>query len=454
MVFAQSLRVSGFESLSPWVTKLWLSLVGFDGRASRTPSLLPGLLATILDTLTPLNVGIRESVSSFEGEKKLLRQTSWRKIGDFLAKLPEPSNDLEPWITMVGSIFVKNGIGLHQEFRWGNLELASTLTWSSSMIYTSDNQTIDSARGLVESAEQEILKLSEIPIVFQEADYVILSHEKLVDLGVSYYEIFYSWIPFSNRLREYLGDILPEDSDGLTTLDFSEPNYTLDGGYNDLETKGEGNWSSLLSTELAYVEGGSTPDYFDYKYASQTLFFFKRDEGEKRSIRRRIRCIFDLNQWNAESHEYSLIRNLGKVLGLLEVLLQRMFVLFQRDKLQVILDFRLGNKPLLGGILDVFRDRITSNSAGQENDNSNRDIRFQNPLPDGILWQEWTLTNLVLKEEHQTPLFVLLSSLNTFSTNDDLRLSTSTRRAIEQIKIFENYARRPNDANVPARSHL
>lgn len=81
------------------------------------------------------------------------------------------------------------------------------------------------------------------------------------------YQIIYqSYNLIKSRL---ISQITLKTENDKVIKDFSEPQLLLIGGYDSLTNKGE--LSSLVPSELAYIDDSESFDYFDYKY------FFKEN---------------------------------------------------------------------------------------------------------------------------------------------------------------------------------
>ncbi len=110
---------------------------------------------------------------------------------------------------------------------------------------------------------------------------------------------------------------------------YGEPQTLPLGGYDELTTKG--NLSSLVPSELAYIDESLAFDLFDYKFIENQLTYFKRDSGAVFRIRRDIVVRVSLTEFF--EHE----RHLGLLFGWVFNFAEKLIDTFVKDMVNVII---------------------------------------------------------------------------------------------------------------------
>jgi hypothetical protein len=110
---------------------------------------------------------------------------------------------------------------------------------------------------------------------------------------------------------------------------YGEPQTLPLGGYDELTTKG--NLSSLVPSELAYIDENLAFDLFDYKFIENQLTYFKRDSGAVFRIRRDIVVRVRLTEFF--EHE----RHLGLLFAWVFNFAEKLIDTFVKDMVNVVI---------------------------------------------------------------------------------------------------------------------
>ncbi|KAF1082937.1 MAG: hypothetical protein GQF41_0704 [Candidatus Rifleibacterium amylolyticum] len=110
---------------------------------------------------------------------------------------------------------------------------------------------------------------------------------------------------------------------------FGEPLVLPLGGYDELSNKGT--LSSLVPSELAYIDENMAFDLFDYKLIENQLTYFKRDSGAVFRIRRDVLLKVGLTEFF--EHE----RHLGMLFAWCFNFAEKLIETFVKDMVQVII---------------------------------------------------------------------------------------------------------------------
>ncbi|MBU1106961.1 MAG: hypothetical protein KKB51_09865 [Candidatus Riflebacteria bacterium] len=117
---------------------------------------------------------------------------------------------------------------------------------------------------------------------------------------------------------------------------YGEPQVLPLGGYDELSNKG--NLSSLVPSELAYIDESLAFDLFDYKLIENQLTYFKRDSGAVFRIRRDILIKVSLSEFF--EHE----RHLGMLFAWCFNFAEKLIETFVKDMVEVVIALD-GYKP-------------------------------------------------------------------------------------------------------------
>lgn len=173
---------------------------------------------------------------------------------------------------------------------------------------------------------------------------------------------------------------------------YGEPLVLPLGGYDELSNKGT--LSSLVPSELAYIDESMAFDLFDYKLLENQLTYFKRDSGAVFRIRRDILIKVSLTEFF--EHE----RHLGMLFAWCFNFAEKLIETFVKDMVQVVIAIDGYQPSSLHDACEFFRhflqskrlDRrirlltgLTDEQAGKElHENSQNWVFSRNPTGYGI----------------------------------------------------------------------
>jgi len=111
---------------------------------------------------------------------------------------------------------------------------------------------------------------------------------------------------------------------------YGEPQVLPLGGYDELTNKGT--LSSIVTSELAYIDESMAFDLFDYKFVENQLMYFKRDSGAVFRIRRDVRVKIALSEFF--EHE----RHLGLLFAWCFNFAEKLIDTFVKDMVNVFIE--------------------------------------------------------------------------------------------------------------------
>jgi len=318
-VYVASLQECGYIRLEDTVLAIWRKLVE---RGLHT--LLPGDLGRILQRLRYQPSGIHMPGAAFYSRlRKFLGHPIWLELTKLTGGMEFSQANIIPWTDALYYICDYTGLGVGELFHWGGLEEFRAMDDCFQFDFPEDRLTADilyQNRNTLQQTERGLKP-------FSYAERVRFHHPELI--SDSYIHALHSfWNERHLDLRARLGSVPPLEEKSSNDLMYAEPEYQTFGGYNDIEMKGEGNWSALLSSELVYMEGTKDPDYFDVRYLESQLMYYKQDEGLNRKLRRRIVC--DLSDV-----DLVLPSHTGRYMAWAEYLLLIIHDLFSKDRLKI-----------------------------------------------------------------------------------------------------------------------
>lgn len=149
---------------------------------------------------------------------------------------------------------------------------------------------------------------------------------------------------------------LKEESSWIVAK-YGEPQVLPLGGYDELSNKG--NLSSLVPSELAYIDESMAFDLFDYKLIENQLIYFKRDSGAVFRIRRDVLIKVTLSEFC--EHE----RHLGMLFAWCFNFAEKIIETFVKDMVQVVIAID-GYKPSsLPDACEFFRHFLREKTLDQ-----------------------------------------------------------------------------------------
>lgn len=128
-----------------------------------------------------------------------------------------------------------------------------------------------------------------------------------------------------------IGEVNLKPENDYVIAKYGEEQILPIGGYDSLINRGD--ISSLLPSELAYIDNNEKIDYFDYKYMQKELLYYKREEGSIFRMRRNI--LIDLEVDYAVEHE----RNLALMFAFCISLIEKLINVFTKDIIKIYIVF-------------------------------------------------------------------------------------------------------------------
>lgn len=296
--YERSLKISGYSMLNEQVKKLWVSFVK-DG----DQCLPPGFLGRFLELWMSIESGpARKNAQIMDVEKKYLRT---------IKELPGSEK--------IEGVFLLSGADK-------NIEIATPLIRQiltrlpplhSSAIALSDSDIDKSfsvepnppgfeVQATLESMYSNALtELEESNFCFYTDDIFEISHPNLFKKPADRF--------FYRRMARVMKGLvnwtksvftLNEES-AFVVAKYGEPEVLPLGGYDEITTKG--NISSLIPSELGYIDETMDFDLFDYKFLENQLMYYKRDSGAVFKIRRDVIVHVELTEFFEHERHLALL---------------------------------------------------------------------------------------------------------------------------------------------------
>jgi hypothetical protein len=324
-----SLRKSGFRMVEPIVNNLWnrLALSGMCG-------VPPGFLAALMSKLVPFEIGQRiEDAPVFEAENIYINLIAGSKGADklnkvfFIINMEDYQNNI---IMSVEQIIRKLPIFEHKQMMFVESEFNRAfmrVTTDTPRIEMTDSAYFD---GILNDMYNHLTNYCiENSLAFEEEDVFEVTYPTLFTQTSS--KLFYRIMNRAMKAMEFwLRDTytLEEESQWVITQ-YGEPQTLSIGGYDEITNKGT--ISSMLTSELAYMEDGLEFDLFDYKYIENQLLYFKRDMGSIYRIRRQILIKIDMTEFF--EHE----KNLGLLFAAVYSFATKIIEIYFKDMVNVLI---------------------------------------------------------------------------------------------------------------------
>ncbi|GAB4271568.1 MAG: hypothetical protein Kow0029_09400 [Candidatus Rifleibacteriota bacterium] len=138
---------------------------------------------------------------------------------------------------------------------------------------------------------------------------------------------------------------------------YGEPQVLPLGGYDELTNKGT--MSSIMPSELAYIDESMEFDLFDYKFIENQLMYFKRDSGAVFRIRRDIRVKLELSAFF--EHE----RHLGLLFAWCFNFAEKLIETFVKDMVNVFIELEGFQPSSIGDACRFFGHFIEEKGLGE-----------------------------------------------------------------------------------------
>ena len=299
-----SLRRSGFDSVEPMVNELWKKLA-----LSGMYAVPPGFLAALMSKLAPIEIGKKnKEAPPFNEEERLINLIVTAKGAErlnkvfFVINLKNYKNNM---ILSMEQIIRKLPLFEHQEITFVETEFERALLLLGAgedgdtsgpeepdTLDLSDepNEANEKSSRFTSILEQVYINLTEKltnqMMEFTEEDIFEITYPRLFTQTAS--KLFYRIMNHAMKSMEFwLRDThtLKEESSWVV-IKYGEPQTLSIGGYNEITNKGT--ISSMLTSELAYMDDTMDFDLFDYKFSENQLLYFNRDTSSIYRIRRNV----------------------------------------------------------------------------------------------------------------------------------------------------------------------
>jgi hypothetical protein len=323
-----SLSHSGFQNLQPSFCQIW-SRLATHGK----PSLPPGFLAGLIEGLTHRDAGDKTGNAADPLEARLfecIRAIPGFEYLEGMFILGGPSQTDE-FLSEVLFQFLDRLPGFFVPIHFVPQDVVTAFQPATLA------DTGFSARPILEEIYREVLgNLQRSRLELSQTDLFEITRPGLFRKPAD--RTFYrSMMQAVRGIRRWITGVftLKEETPTIVTQ-FGEPQVLPLGGYDALTNRGD--ISSLVPSELAYIDDHLDFDLFDYKYSTNQLMYFKREEGAVFRIRRNI--FVQLNLTSLLEHE----RFLGLFFGWCLLLSEKILATFVKDIVNLSFCFH-GFKP-------------------------------------------------------------------------------------------------------------
>ncbi len=386
--YGRSLQRSGLEELDTQPVHCWKRVV-LQGRRA----LPPGFLANLLERLSHKSVGRRSRVPKSPVEEELLDKicigTGFEHLeGVFI--LAGTKADPAFFSGVVEQI-VDRIPGFHHEavnFSDSDLDRSLQIGLAPDPAFNAD-EVLDSVyRDTLEALQRE-------PFRLQSTDLFEIAHPDLFPKPANrtFYRVMMSFVAGITTWAS--GVFTLREEAPMVVSRFGEPQMLPLGGYDALTNKGD--ISSLVPSELAYIDESMEVDMFDYKVLENQLMYFKREQGAVFRIRRLLFVRLDLTMFM--EHE----KHLGMLFAWCLVLSEKLIETFCKDIIRIRFQF-LGFKPsTLVDACEFFRLLLHEKGNGER---VTVESHFdKTPLPEASVRDQcWVLGRSALPDMKFIPL--------------------------------------------------
>lgn len=321
--YKKSLQKSGYKELYPFARDFWKDMVRRGYHA-----MPPGFIARLMEKFMSVSVGEKltaEGESAGENEylsKIFTAEGADRLEGIFLLSGADRNLTVAPGIFQ--QIIERLPSFRHEDIVFSDADLDKSFAVVSA---TSAGFDVDMAlekiyrKALEDFARQDFR--------FYADDIFEIGHPGLFERPADRF--------FFRRMTRAMKGMafwtrsvftLKEESSWVVTK-YGEPQTLPLGGYDELTNKG--NISSLVTSELAFIDESMDFDLFDYKYLENQLTYFKRDSGAVFRIRRDIVIKVSLSEF------FENERHLGLLFAWFFNFAEKLIDIFVKDMVEVII---------------------------------------------------------------------------------------------------------------------
>ena len=319
-----SINRSGYSELYAFARDFWKDLVRRGNRA-----IPPGFLARLIESFMSVPAGVKKNGATLpESESRFLQMIHSASGADrldgvfIISGADSDTARAQPIITQI--------VDRLPAFRHAALVFSDTELEKSFAM-----EAVSSAGFNVEEALEQIYnlaihELAEIEFKFDTDDIFEIGHPALFERAAD--RLFYRRMVEAMRgLATWTRSVftIKEESSWIVAR-YGEPQVLPLGGYDELTNKGT--LSSIVTSELAYIDESMDFDLFDYKFIENQLMYFKRDSGAVFRIRRDVRVKLELSEFF--EHE----RHLGLLFAWCFNFAEKMIDTFVKDMVNVFIE--------------------------------------------------------------------------------------------------------------------
>lgn len=329
-IYNASLKVSQYESVNNFIKDLWSKFV-----LSGYSDLPIGFLARLTEKILHIS----------QGENKFGNSNIINKINIFESKLIEIISKSQGFKQIEGEFIISGN-----KFNKEKLYLSFEKIFDKIPVFSHHNLKF-TAKDLEKALELDIKKVdkdyySELENIYEKAIEQASMHNDLIDeedlFQIRNPQLFLSdqralklYRLMNNAIKNInfylIGEVTLKPENDYVISKYGEEQVLSVGGYDSLINRGD--ISSLLPSELAYIDKNEKIDYFDYKYMQKELLYYKREEGSIFRMRRVI--LVDIEIDYAVEHE----KNLALVFAFCISLIEKLVSVFTKDIIQIYLVF-------------------------------------------------------------------------------------------------------------------
>lgn len=336
--YKKSLQKSGYKELYPFARDFWKDMVRRGYHA-----MPPGFIARLMEKF--MSVAVGEKINA-EGESA--------GENDYLSKIftAEGADRLEGIFLLSGADRnLKVAPGIFQQiierlpsFRHEEIVFSDADLDKSFAVVSAASAGFDVDAALEKIYRKALEDFARLDFRFYADDIFEIGHPGLFERPADRF--------FFRRMTRAMKGMdfwtrsvftLKEESSWVVTK-YGEPQTLPLGGYDELTNKG--NISSLVTSELAFIDESMEFDLFDYKYLENQLTYFKRDSGAVFRIRRDIIIKVTLSEF------FENERHLGLLFAWCFNFAEKLIEIFVKDMVEVII------------VLDGFKPSSLEDAGG------------------------------------------------------------------------------------------
>jgi hypothetical protein len=319
-----SLRSSGYSELYGFARDFWKDLVRTGNKA-----LPPGFLARLMELY----------MTALPGEKNTETQPSELETAYLQMIKNAPGADRLEGVFIISGAdrdaalaqpILKQIVERLPTFRHSSVIFSDTELEKSFSVQGSQSAGFNVEQALETIYSQARTEFSAIDFKFDADDIFEIGHPELFERTAD--RFFYRrMVGAMKGLETWTKSVfsLKEESSWVVAK-YGEPQVLPLGGYDELTNKGT--LSSLVPSELAYIDEKMEFDLFDYKLLENQLMYFKRDSGAVFRIRRDVRIKLELSSFF--EHE----RHLGLLFAWCFNFAEKLIDTFVKDMVKVFIE--------------------------------------------------------------------------------------------------------------------